>query len=241
MAETRFEFQATKPSDGGFLFVLEPEENSGKTIFEAGTSVRLKLYPGGRNPSLSASFGTVSFYLRDVSEICTEFLVFDDSRKITAGRPLKRILSAVWQGRGSGSPSFIGRTVYLPKKQTGVLKIEYETSYDIIDAVCTEPTYTVVTASTETLTGSIALDYTDGFDTGLYNRTVILTVKDACTKAVLSDAHVYLNGRYAGKSDSEGRVRLGSLKNGTYSLSVTREGYKDTGTDNVRNDSFTVG
>lgn len=241
MAEKNFEFLTSTPSDGGFLFVLEPEENNSRTIFSAGTSVRLKLYPGGKNPSVNPSLGSASFYVKDTTETVTEFLVFDDSRKINTNFPVNRIISAIWQGAGTGKPSFYGRTVYIPLKQTGVLKIEYETSYDLVDILCVEPSYVIVKAEAENLVGSTVIDYTDGYDTGLYNRTVILTVKDACTKAVLPDAHVYLNDKYAGKSDSEGRVRLGSLKNGTYKLAVTKDGYKNTDEDNVRNDSFTVG
>ncbi len=240
MADKSIEFSSAAQTDNGFRFVLDSAENSDRTIFYPGFTARLKLYPGGRNPEITASLGTASFYARNLKQTVTEFLVFKNSRKITAGYPVNSIISAVWLGMGAGKPSFQGRAVTLPSEQTGVLRLTYQTSYDLLDITCRETAYILVTAEDSGLTGSHVLDYTDGYDTGLFNRVVVLTVRDACSKEVLSGAYVYINGRYAGKSDSEGRVRLGSMKTGTYSLLVKKDGYKSTDEDNVCNDFFTV-
>ncbi len=238
MADADFTFKKTSDTDI-FRFILEPEENNGTTVFSSGATARLKLFPGGLNPSLSATCGNASFYGTAYRQTVTEFIVFKDSRKASASFPVDRVISAVWQGRQAGNPVFSESTVMLTENTTAVLRIEYETVYDLVDVTCPDSVFCLVSAEKDGRSGIFALDFTDDL-TGTYNRTVILTVRDACTKKKLEDAHVYLNGKYAGKSDSDGRVRLGNMKSGTYSLLVEKDGYKRTDADNVCNDTFTV-
>jgi len=238
MADTSLTFKKTSDSDI-FRFILEPEENNGTTVFAAGTTARLKLYPGGLNPTLKATYGSASFYGTNHRQTVTEFIIFKDSKKASASFPVDTVISAVWQGEQAGNPVFSESAVILSENATAVLRIEYETVYDIVDVTCGSSVFCLVSAEKDGRSGIYALDFTDDL-TGTYNRTVVLTVRDACTKKKLKDAHVYLNGKYAGKSDSEGRVRLGSMKSGTYSLLVEKEGYKTTDADNICNDTFTV-
>lgn len=141
---------------------------------------------------------------------------------------------------GSGTPNIYGSKLIMPQKTTGILKISYKTSYDLIDVTCPEYTYVLVSAVTKELTGDMLADFTDGLLTDIYDKDVVMTIRDACTKETLQDAHVYINGKYTGKSDSEGIIRLGSMKNATYSLKITKDGYQNTDEDNISNDYFTV-
>lgn len=226
--------------NGAYKFFLEPEENNGTTVFPAGFTARLKLYPGGQSPSLSVTRGTVKTYASGLRQQITEFIIFKNSRKASATFPVALALTAEWQGEDGGNPVFTDSNIYLPQAATSVLKLVYETVYDLVDVTCPDSVFCLVSAEKAGQSGIFALDFTDDLTTGTYTRTVILTVRDACTKKTLKDAHIYVNGKYMGKSDSEGRVRLGSMKTGTYSLLVEKSGYKRTDEDNVNNDIFTV-
>lgn len=238
MADGGITFKKTSDTDI-FRFILEPEENNGTTVFSAGATARLKMYPGGLNPMLSATYGTAVFYGTGYRQAVTEFIVFKDSKKASASFPVDKVISADWQGVQGADPVISDSRIILPENTTAVLRLEYETVYDLVDVTCPNSVFCLVSAEKDGRSGIYALDFTDDL-TGTYNRTVILTVRDACTKKKLKDAHVYINGKYAGKSDSEGRVRLGSMKSGTYSLLVEKDGYKRTDADNICNDIFTV-
>jgi len=223
-----------------FRFVLEPAENNGKTIFAPTDRARLKLYPGGQNPAISTTSGQAKVFLKKLTQSVTEFIAFRDSNSASCSYHIETLISAVWEGAGSGLPKISGAKLTMPAKTTGVLKVIYETSYDIVDVTCVKPTYLIVTAKTDGLTGDTLVDFTDGFLTDIYDKNVVMTVRDACTRETLTDAHIYINGSYSGKTDTEGVIRLGSMKAGTYSLKITKDGYQSTDADNINNDSFTV-
>jgi len=240
MADKKITFTAKDTGLAGFDFVLEPAENNGRTIFAPNDRARIKLYPGGQNPQLSVTSGQAKIFLKSLEQIMTEFIVFRDSETAETEYYIQELISAVWQGTGSLKPKIYGSRLVMPEAVTGVLKVNYKTSYDLIDLECSAPTYVLLSAKTSGLTGDTVVDFTDGFLTGIYNKDVVMTVRDACTKETLSDAHVYINGKYTGKSDTEGIIRLGSMKSATYSLKITKDGYQPTDEDTISNDFFTV-
>jgi hypothetical protein len=240
MSDRTITFTSAGSGLANFKFVLESAENSGRTVFAPGDRARLKLYPGGRNPELRPTSGTAKVIMSGITEEVTEFIAFRDSADAKTDYYIDKLISAVWEGTGSGRPKIYGSRLVLPESTTGVMKVTYETSCDIVDVTGSRATYILVTASSDGLEGDFLLDFTNGFTTEIYSRDVVMTVRDACTKETLPDAAVYINGRYTGKSDSEGVLRLGSLKKGTYSLKITKSGYQSTDQDNIRNDWFTV-
>lgn len=240
MSDRTITFTSADSGLANFKFVLEAAENSGRTVFAPGERARLKLYPGGRSPELRPTSGTAKLFMSGITEEVTEFIAFRDSAEAKTDYYIDTLVSAVWEGTGSGRPKIYGSRLILPKNTTGVMKITYKTSCDIVDVTGTRAAYILVTAVSDELEGDFLLDFTDGYTTEVYSRDVVMTVRDACTKETLADAVVYVNGRYAGKSDSAGVLRLGSLKKGTYSLKITKDGYQSTDKDNIRNDWFVV-
>lgn len=240
MSDTKLTFTAADTGLSNFVFVLEPSENNGKTIFAPNERGRLKLYPGGRGPSVTASCGTCKAAFTAIRQTYTEYLAFRDSAEANVNYHIEKLVSALWDGTGSGTPQIYGSRLVLPEKTTGILKVTYETSYDIVDVTCAKPTYVLVTASSEGLSGDFLMDFTDGFLSDVYDKDVVITVRDACTRKIIPGATVYINGKYSGKTDSEGILRLGSMKEGTYSLKITKDGYQSTDEDSIRNDYFTV-
>lgn len=240
MSEKSFVFTSADSGADSYVFKLESAENNGRTIFAPGERARLKLYPGGRNPEITVTAGTSRLHSAKISQQVTEYIAFRDSDAGKTSFYVEKLISAVWEGTGTGRPSVYGTVIQLPDSTTGILKLSYETSYDLADVTSNKPTYILVSAKAEGLEGDFVLDFTEGYLTDVYNRDVVMTVKDACTREVLPDATVYVNEVYAGKTDSMGILRLGSMKTDTYSLKIVKEGYLDTDKDNIRNDWFTV-
>lgn len=240
MSDKQITFTSSDTGLNSFKFVLDASENGGKTIFSPSECATLKLYPGGSSPELFATCGSVKNSLTNLTETYTEYIAFRDSDTANSKFHITKLLSAVWEGTGSGVAKIYGSKLILPSATTGVLKIRYETSYDLINVRCEQPTYVLVTAKSEELSGDYLVDFTEDFITETYQKDVILTVRDACSREVLDNASVYINGIFSGKSDSEGLVKLGSMKSGTYNLKITKDGYLDTDLDTIKNDSFTV-
>jgi len=229
-------------SDSGekYKFVTEPEENDGRTVFSNGETARIKLYPGGSKPELQTTVGSCKITMEDLSQRVSEFIIFKDTNSAKTEFPIDRIISFTWEGSSGSTPVFKDRTVSLAKPHRGVLRVEYYTTYDLIDVTVNMSTYAILSASSDNFDGYHPIDFTylsGSPDTG---RQVILNVKDACTKKRLNNATVHINNRYAGKTDSRGRLRLGLMSMGRYSLKITKDGYKPTDSDSIRNDYFTV-
>ncbi|ADD69004.1 hypothetical protein Dacet_2242 [Denitrovibrio acetiphilus DSM 12809] len=193
MSKSIFSFTAADTGLNSFRFVLESAENSGKTIFAPDERARLKLYPGGTNPHISVTSGKGTIFLSAGKQKYTEYIAFRDSDSGSVTYHIEKLETAVWEGSGRGKPQIYGNRLTLPAKTTGVLKVTYETSYDLIDVTCSRPTYVLVSAETNSLAGDFLLDFTDGYITDVYDKDVVMTVRDACTRETISGASVYIN------------------------------------------------
>jgi hypothetical protein len=240
MSESKITFTSADTGLSSFKFILEAAENGGKMIFAPDERARLKLYPGGQNPQISTSWGSAEIFMKGVKQTFTEYIAFRSAASANTTYYIEKLISASWEGTGEGRPLIYGSRIILPDLTTGVLKVQYETSYDLIDVTCSHPTYLLVSAESETLSGDFLVDFTDGYLTDIYDKDVVMTVRDACSKETLPNASVYINGSFSGRTDSAGLIRLGSMKSGTYALRITRDGYTDTDKDTISNDYFTV-
>lgn len=75
-------------------------------------------------------------------------------------------------------------------------------------------------------------------------KNVILVIKDYSTDTVIPGATVTVTGpggySYSGTADVEGRLALGNLQPGQYTLVTTASGYQSSAADFLANDIFTV-
>lgn len=75
-------------------------------------------------------------------------------------------------------------------------------------------------------------------------KNVTLVIKDYSTDAIVAGASVTVTGPNAysfnGTSGSDGKVTLGNLPAGQYTLVATAGGYQPSATDFLANDKFTV-
>lgn len=80
--------------------------------------------------------------------------------------------------------------------------------------------------------------------TGSQPKSVTLVVKDYSTDAVIPSAAVTVTGpngfNFSGTSDANGKIQLGTLYPGQYSLVATATGYQSSASDILANDTFTI-
>jgi hypothetical protein len=144
-----------------------------------------------------------------------------------------------WISAGAPVPAVRGSQASVGEEVFNVLYAEYETSYDLIEFTGLVPCYALVKAESSQGAVYAEIDYTDT-ETDISERPVIITARDAATREIIDGADVYINGALKGTTDSSGMLNLGRLKKGLYSLRVHKEGYLDTDSDYLKNDSFTV-
>lgn len=208
------------------------------SVYTAGDHSTVNMYPSDPYATFSLSAGTAKRKITGNIETKTEYIIFSKSDTGSIQYPASKVIAAIWQGKIGGTPTITGTTVSLPETFSGVLKITYQTTYDVLDVMCPIASMCLLEATGRDRFGYTTLDFTYG--TGEGTVSVMFKVKDACTGVALPDAHVWLNGDYKGVTDSSGFIDFGYLNPGTYQVKCTKDGYQDTDTDVIANDSFTV-
>lgn len=208
-----------------------------KSVFNAGETATLNMFPSDLSAKLSVSSGTAVFKKRGEVLEQTEYVIFANSDTAYLKYPAARLIAAEWQGRINGAPSISGTAIVLPAVSSGVLKITYETKYDILDVVCPIQSHCLLEAKSDTRYGYADIDYTYGIG-GAFE--VVFRVRNACTNTPLAGADVWLNGEYKGKTNNDGYINFGMLNVGKYNVVSKKEGFVDSDKDIIANDSFTV-
>lgn len=216
-----------------YAFEIQGEQS----VFASGATVTLNMYPADASASLFVSAGYASFIKRGELSEHTEYIVFANSDTAYTQHNVDTLIAAEWQGVIAGNANITGNSITLPASASGVLKVTYLATYDVISLVCDMDTQCLLTATGDSRYGYVVVDYTYNISGSV---DVVLKVKDACSGVVLPDASVWLNGEYKGMTDSYGYINLGKLNPGTYSLKTTKTGYQDSDSDIISNDSFTV-
>lgn len=217
-----------------FRLELDNEQNSGSSNFRPGETCFVRLYPANQNPQIRVSLGSAQIVGSNIPQQIEEYLVF--ARKDTASLqyPCSQLNSWEWKGRDCGTPLFLEEKVKLPQKASGILHINYTTFFDRIAVTCSEKAKILLEAIKEDRYGYIVIDFAPK------QRPVYLTVKDACSRSVVPNAQVWVDGVYVGMSDQNGRIYLGQLSTGKHSLRIIKSGYQPTDKDGIANDEFIV-
>ncbi|MBF0472764.1 MAG: hypothetical protein HQK93_03400 [Nitrospirae bacterium] len=170
-----------------------------------------------------------------------------------------------WQGNAPNvNILFTDKTITLNPKNpnespniTGILNVAYYTSYDSLTLYSTSAGTIICEAYIDTITpnltptinnqvgtitpqiyGSLAVSF--GGDLANTSRPVSITVKDACSQALIVGANVYVDGQFVGITSTGGTVACGSLQVGTHTLKITALNYTDSDKDTILNDMFVV-
>lgn len=235
MANTQtITFGTSSQSSESFTF----EEVGDTTVHYAGTHATLRMFPSDKTAkfTLSSGFAQITNAAQTLTK--TEYLIFTQSDTSSVQYPVSKLIAAVWQGRSCGAIKLDGTSIALEQKVSGVLKITYETTYDIIDVFCPLSSMCLLEALGVTRYGYTTIDYTYGTGDGTVATT--FKVRDACTGVGLPGASVWINDLYKGITDDNGFIDLGYLNPGTYKVKATKDGYQDSDKDVIANDSFTI-
>lgn len=238
MASVTISFGTGSAERSLLRLVSDYERGGNKSIYSAGEKSYVRIYPAGLRPVITISGGTWIYAAENMTESFTEHLPFAEQAASRLKFPAVKVLS-VSKASGGASPYVRGDEVGFAENIFDSIKIEYETSYDLIEVTGLRTGWVILKADDGEGTDYIELDYT-GEEIDMSERAVILTARDAASREVIPHAQVFINGTFRGVTDGGGMLNLGRLKKGTYGLLVRKDGYLDTDKDYLRNDSFRI-
>ena len=218
-----------------FTLELDSEKNRGQSTFPPGEFAYVRCFPAILKPELRVSMGTARLEAEGIPLSIEDEVTFARSKGTSLRYPYHSNFEWEWVGREGPPPKVTGEgTILLSEEFSGILKIKYQTMYDRIEVHCTEEASVLLEAIKEDRYGHITLKWKPE------TREVYLTVRDACTRTIIPSVYVWVDGKYVGTTDLQGRIYLGKLKVGTHSLKMSKHGYQDSDSDTIANDSFTV-
>lgn len=216
------------------LLELDNRLNGESSRFVPQTDVFIRSFPSSPDLQVSSTMGRVTIEGHHIPLEVEEEIVFANTQEESLKYPASSIISWEWLGRNGGTPLFNGKTITLPNKVYGVLKVNYISYYDSIKLRSDNEGKVLVSAWNASSSGSIVIDYTTE------TKPVYLTVKDACTKTIIPGASVFVDGQFVGLTDNNGRIFLGELRVGEHQLKITAQNYQDSDRDTIANDKFII-
>jgi hypothetical protein len=218
-----------------------------KSTFEPGDEVYLKLfYDTDDEYSIETSYGNCRTSSRNISYSVADTIAFAYSSSEQVSYIPEGTIDTEWIGNNRGMHYQVDRSINISdeEKVVGVLKCEYDTIGDRLHLYDTdisgENDYNIVVVAIfdngNKASCTVSFQRTEGVEVDLE-----IVVKDVCTDDVIPNAEVSIPELIAGTTNENGVLSVGTVLSGTeYALSITADGYQDTATDNLNNDSFTV-
>lgn len=261
MAEQSIEITLQDPSEVSesvdCRLEINSEDNQGKTSFYDSDCVAIRFFSSSaKSYNVNATEGVAYKGASNIGFTQTEYVTFTNSNEASLSYLPTVVLSSQWAGKSLGNVTFIGKTAKIPNKGTGILKVTYQSSYDLIQhsiGRIFQPVKAMVFVEQGSGQASVEIDYSPRQAVQINsqplhappdeNKTAVpytLVVLDYSSLNPLSGAEVYLNGCYIGVTDDVGKIFLGNLTPGNYSLYLRRDGYFPSGEDGLNNDGFTV-
>jgi hypothetical protein len=240
MARTTLEIEFSPTAgDDTLQLELDDELNAGATSFPPGGEVWLRAITEGAICARQATRGAVRIEGTQKVFEHEEELVFEDENSATLTYPAHEVITTDWLGVGLGTVSVSGRNVKAGQSGHAILHIRYRVKYALLRLHGVEKEGPVLVWAEDEYGRKGTLQVSFTAEGG--QQEVFLTVKDYCTDLPVAGASVYLDGQFKGTTDNYGRISLGKLIRGrSYGLKITAPGYKDSDTDALANDSFTV-
>lgn len=223
------------------------DANGGKTVFEAGDTVFLKVFYTNKYEYVSSG-GTLKRTKTKVSQdVEDDYVVFAATNSGYLKYPPDGRVEHSWVGNDGGELIFNGRKVLLAESKVAVLKCSYSTLSDqlsikfdeegivvvlvFIGAVKTSRTVMFDISEDEPVPYNIKVtDYCSGVDVNAVSVTIT-------TSGVPIEGEILAGGI----TDDNGEVYLGMLIPGRrYELSMVRDGYLSSTVDQLNNDFFIV-
>lgn len=218
-----------------FTLELDSEKNRGQTTFPPGEFAYVRCFPALLKPMLRVNIGTARIEAEGLPLSMEDEITFARSKSASLRYPYYSDFKWEWVGREGPPPKVTAEGVIsLSEEFSGILKVKYQTLYDRIEVHCSKEASVLLEAIREDRYGHITLRWKPE------TRKVYLTVRDACTRTIIPGVYVWVDNKYIGTTDLQGRIYLGELKVGTHSLKMSKYGYQNSDSDTIANDSFTV-
>jgi len=224
----------------GVQLILDSDKNAGKTVFEPGSDVWLKLFcddPTATDITFKCSNGTASIHATGLPMAFKEEISFMMTLEATLQYLPDTAVSVKWIGTNAGTPSFDGRSVTIPAKAVGILECKYTTLWSSVKCIPTKAVSTLVCAFQDGGKDCVTFEVEEAAGPGSYE----LEVRDYCSGDTLAGVTVYFDGVNVGQTDSNGVIYLGNLLPGSsHSLRMTKTDYIDSDKDKLNNDLIEV-
>lgn len=230
-----------------FNFELNEEFNDNQTSFLQSDSVYINLFRVLDVNYVGSTNGNIILYKTNKKKVVKEILYFTDSRTTDVNYPIDSTnnVDFIWYGNSLGNINVVNNsTIRANKSGYGVGIISYTTFYDIYklttpqDIPNNEERGIIVFGSD--VGGNNAHINISVHGNKLSDQDIIIESKDYDLDLPIPGAEVYINGEFKGLTDGYGKLNVGKLFLGKYSLKIIASGYKDTDKDALNNDFFIV-
>ena len=232
---------------------INSDDNDGKSSFTDNDAVKIRFLSSSNLPyTFGATLGTVSKVGSNIQFEQVDYVEFANSQeeKLTYF-PIGGAVVYEWVGVSLGSVTFNGNTVKINAAGYGILKATYQAKYDLMQQIIPRGSGEVKTmvwvkqgetSTTQQIDYGLRENQVDQGSTVQYRRRApyLLQVLDYTTGSPISDVRVSLRGIFKGYTNSEGKIFLGDLLVGNYTLQLSKENYFSSGSDGLNNDSFSV-
>lgn len=224
---------------------------SSKTTFSPGQVAYLKLLTSSDDSyTIECSYGSARRQATDIPYPVIENLTFANETEATLSHLPMRTVTWDWIGNDAGTPLFTDQKVTISDADVAVLHCEYNTLGDRLRLVVTNAqmvasgydeisVVVLVTQGSNTASATVTYNIEDG---GGDPIPVDLEVADFCDQeTLLEGVVVYVDGEEKGRTNQSGRLYIGDYVPGSeHTLRMTKDEYRDSDSDPLANDSFTV-
>lgn len=244
---TRVTFSSESDTSVIFTFEINEELNNNKSSFLQGEPVYINLFRVLDVNNVGSTNGNVTLYKTKQKKTIKEVLYFTNSRTVDVNYPVDQSgnIDFIWYGNSLGNISVINNsTIKANKSGYGVGIISYTTLYDIYklttpkDIPNNEERGIIVFGSD--IGGNTAYINISVQGNKLSEQDIIIESKDYDLDLAIPGAEVYIDGEFKGLTDGYGKLNVGKLPIGKYSLKIVASGYKTTDQDALNNDFFIV-
>jgi hypothetical protein len=258
MANKSIEIQLVDPSEAAAVasnivseLEINSDDNEAKTTYTDNDAVKVRFYTSSDAVyTFGATLGTVSKIGSNIQFEQIDYLSFIDTLEENLSHyPVAGSVVYEWVGVSLGNVTFDGVIAKINAKGYGILKVTYQTKYDLLQHVIpkiNDVTKTMVwvkqaeTSTTQDIEYTLRENQVGTAQTLVRRAPFELTVLDYSTGATLPGVRVLLNGMYKGYTGADGKIFLGNLAIGHYRLKMSKTGYFTSDADGLNNDNFEI-
>ena len=229
------------------ILELDDAKNEGATTFVVGSKAYLRFLSSSRDSyTIKVSSGTGQVENTKIPyPVSNDEVAFVNAKTGSLSYLPSGEVSWEWKGNSAGTPLFNGREVTLSSASVAMLNCDYDCSGDRLsirdDEVGSVIVVVIQGENQASITVNFESDPEDPDDPDPTPEAYELEVKDYCSDGILAGVTVYFDGVDIGQTNASGIIALGGLRPGSsHTLKMAKDGYMNSESDKLNNDSFTV-